>query len=185
MSIQHHQHPSSPFGLQRYLSADNIVSFVLIAALLRLASALPQAGSSSQAVSTANDAETSFKTVFSPQDVPHATSPGELVTVNVTVPVNVTAELLDSILLNADDPALLTEDPIATLDFFSPADFLTVGLSIDDIPAASDDDSTLAPRDLAALFGSNARGPFANFLKVASRVFEEYHHLDLPRNRSP
>jgi aryl-phospho-beta-D-glucosidase BglC (GH1 family) len=169
LGVEYHHHSFRPFDFLRLSTADIMVSFIYLSALLGVASALPQAGSSSQTVSAAS--ETSSTTITSPEDVPQATSITDVVAVNVTIPVEVSTELLDSIPLNADDPALLTEDPIATSEFLSPADFLTLGLSIDDIPAASTDESAIAQRDLSTLFGSPVRGPFANFLQVASRVF--------------
>jgi hypothetical protein len=169
LGVEYHHHLFRPFDFLRLSTADIMVSFIYLSALLGVASAIPQAGSSSQTVSAAS--ETSSTTITSPEDVPQATSIADVVAVNVTIPVEVSTELLDSIPLNADDPALLTEDPIATSEFLSPADFLTLGLSIDDIPAASTDESAVAQRDLSTLFGSPVRGPFANFLQVASRVF--------------
>ncbi|KAM0705899.1 hypothetical protein Q7P35_007259 [Cladosporium inversicolor] len=77
-----------------------------------------------------------------------------LAALNVTIPVIVPTELLDTIPLNADDPALLTENPIDTKDFF---------------PV---EQSAIEKRDLAGLFGLSAsRGPFANFLQIVTKIF--------------
>jgi aryl-phospho-beta-D-glucosidase BglC (GH1 family) len=141
---------------------------ITLTTLLGAAYAFPQAATSSSATSSVADQTT----IASVEDVPQATSIAEVVALNVTIPVDVSSELLDSIPLNADDPALKTEDPIETNEFLSPADFLTDGLSLDDIPEVSVEQSAIGARDLSALFGSSAtRGPFANFLKVATKVF--------------
>ena len=141
---------------------------IVSATLLSAAFAFPQAAPSSvEASSTALQT-----TIASPEEVPQATSIAEVAASNVTIAVDVSSELLDSIPLNADDPALKTEDPIATNEFLSPADFLTTGLSLDDIPEVPVEQSAIGARDLSGLFGSAAtRGPFANFLKIATKVF--------------
>ena len=141
---------------------------IISTTLLGTAFAFPQAAPSSVATSTVADQTT----IASVEDVPQATSIAEVAALNVTIPVDVSSELLDSIPLNADDPALKTEDPIATNEFLSPADFLTTGLSLDDIPEVPVQESAIGARDLSRLFGSSAtRGPFANFLKIATKVF--------------
>jgi hypothetical protein len=164
-------HLAAPHFSSAHSMVSSMVSFVYLAAFLRLTVALPQAGLSSQTVSSVTETETSSTTISSPEDVPHATSLSEVAAVNVSISVDVSAELLNSIPLNADDPALSTEDPVGNSVFLSPADFLTEGLSIDDIPAVSTDEVDIVSRDLSALFGPSTRGPFANFLKVASHVF--------------
>lgn len=135
---------------------------IISATLLSGAFAFPQAASSAPKQTT----------IASPEDVPQAKSIAEVADLNITISVDVSSELLDTIPLNADDPALTTENPTATNQFLSPADFLTTGLSLDDIPDVSISETTIGARDLSRLFGSSAtRGPFANFLKIATKVF--------------
>jgi hypothetical protein len=74
--------------------------------------------------------------------------------------------------LTLSSPALFTTNPVESNEFLSPADFLTQGLSLDDIPEVSVDDSTLSKRDILGIFGSSSsRGPFVNFLKIAAKIF--------------
>ncbi|KAI5212363.1 glycoside hydrolase [Aureobasidium subglaciale] len=139
------------------------------AGLVGLAAALPQ-GAVQESSSTV--AQTSTVSVSSPEDVPQATSLAQAAAVNVTISVQVPSEILDTTSLNADSPALLTTKPVESSEFLSPADFLTQGLSLDDIPAVSVDPTTLSKRDFFGLFGSSiSRGPFVNFLKVAAQIF--------------
>ena len=118
---------------------------IISATLLSAAFAFPQAAPSSVEASSA----ALQTTIASPEEVPQATSIAEVAASNVTIPVDVSSELLDSIPLNADDPALKSEDPIATSEFLSPADFLTTGLSLDDIPDVPVEQSAIGARDLS------------------------------------
>lgn len=84
------------------------------------------------------------------------------------------SEIIDTTSLNQDSPALLTTNPVKSNEFLSPADFLTQGLSLDDIPEVPVDESTVSKRDLPGIFGSSSsRGPFVNFLKIAAQVFAQ------------
>lgn len=144
---------------------------IISAMLFSRAFAFPQASPSTNTVSSASE-ESSATTIKSPEDVPQATSIAEVAALNVTIPVIVSSALLDSIPLNADDPDLVTKNPTETNEFLSPADFLTTGLSLESIPEVPIEHTAIGERDLAALFGLSAnRGPFANFLQVATRIF--------------
>jgi hypothetical protein len=142
---------------------------LLSAGLVGLVSALPQA---SIQESTSSVVQTSTTSVSSPEDVPKATSLAQAAAVNVTISVEVPSEIIDTTPLTQDSPALLTTNPVESNEFLSPADFLTQGLSLDDIPGVPVDDSTLSKRDLLGIFGSSSsRGPFVNFLKIAAKIF--------------
>ncbi|KAH0037550.1 glycoside hydrolase family 5 protein, partial [Aureobasidium melanogenum] len=140
-----------------------------IAGLLGLAAALPQA---SIQESSSTIAQTSTTTVASPQDVPQATSLAQAAAVNVSLAVDVPAEVLDTTSVQSDSPALLTTNPIKSGEFLSLSDFISPDLSLDDIPPVSVNPSTISKRDLFGLFGfSSSRGPFVNFLRVAAQIF--------------
>lgn len=142
---------------------------IFFAGLIGLAAALPQA---SIQESSSSVVQTSTTSVSSPEDVPHATSLAQAAAVNVTISVEVPSEIIDTTSLESNSPALLTTKPVESNEFLSPADFLTQGLSLDDIPEVPVDTSALSKRDFFGLFGSsNARGPFVNFLKVAAQIF--------------
>lgn len=142
---------------------------IFSAGLIGLAAALPQA---SIQESSSSVVQTSTTSVSSPEDVPHATSLAQAAAVNVTISVEVPSEIIDTTSLESNSPALLTTKPVESNEFLSPADFLTQGLSLDDIPEVPVDTSALSKRDFFGLFGSsNARGPFVNFLKVAAQIF--------------
>jgi aryl-phospho-beta-D-glucosidase BglC (GH1 family) len=144
---------------------------IISAMLFSMVFALPQTSLSTNTLSSASE-ESSPTTIESPADVPQATSIAEVAALNVTIPVVVSSELLDTIPLNADDPALVTENPTETNEFLSPADFLTTGLSLENIPEVPVEQSAIGERDLSGLFGLSAnRGPFANFLQVVTRIF--------------
>ncbi|CAD0089800.1 unnamed protein product [Aureobasidium vineae] len=134
------------------------------AGLVGLAAALPQA---SIQESSSIVAQTSTTSVASLQDVSQATSLTQAAAINVTLSIEVPAEVLDTTSVKSDSPAILTTNPTESEEFLSLADFLAPDLSMDDIPAVS-----VSKRDLSALFGpSVSRGPFVNFLKVASQIF--------------
>jgi hypothetical protein len=136
-----------------------------------MAFALPQNSLSTNTVSNTSEAS-SPTAIESPEDVPQATSIDEVAALNVTIPVIVPTELLDIVPLNADDPALLTENPIEVKEFLSPADFLTTGLSLENIPEVPVEQPAIEKRDLAGLYGLSAsRGPFANLLQVVTKIF--------------
>jgi hypothetical protein len=83
--------------------------------------------------------------------------------------------------LTLSSPALFTTNPVESNEFLSPADFLTQGLSLDDIPEVSVDDSTLSKRDILGIFGSSSsRGPFVNFLKIAAKIFIQAEKTTFP-----
>jgi hypothetical protein len=81
---------------------------IISAMLFSMAFALPQTSLSTNTVSSASE-ESSPTTIESPADVPQATSIAEVAALNVTIPVVVSSELLDTIPLNADDPALVKQ----------------------------------------------------------------------------
>ncbi|KAG9662766.1 putative glycerophosphodiester phosphodiesterase, partial [Aureobasidium melanogenum] len=119
-----------------------------IAGLLGSAAALPQA---SIQVSPSTIAQTSTTTVASPQDVPQATSLAQAAAVNVSLAVDIPAEVLDTTSVQSDSPALLTTNPIQSGEFSSLSDFISPDLSLEDIPPVSVNSSTISKRDL---FGS-------------------------------
>ncbi|KAH0278685.1 putative glycerophosphodiester phosphodiesterase, partial [Aureobasidium melanogenum] len=140
-----------------------------IAGLLGFAAALPQA---SIQVSSSTIAQTSTTTVASPQDVPQATSLAQAAAVNVSLAVDIPAEVLDTTSVQSDSPALLTTNPIQSGEFSSPSDFISPDLSLEDIPLVSVNSSTISKRDLFGLFGfPGSRGPFGIFLRIAAQIF--------------
>ncbi|KAG9564512.1 WD40 repeat-like protein, partial [Aureobasidium melanogenum] len=139
-----------------------------IAGLLGFAAALPQA---SIQVSSSTIAQTSTTTVASPQDVPQATSLAQAAAVNVSLAVDIPAEILDTTSVQSDSPALLTTNPIQSGEFSSPSDFISPDLSLEDIPPVSVNSSTISKRDLFGLFGfPGSRGPFGIFLRIAAQI---------------